>query len=799
MSRAFDDIRVLDLSNKLSGAFAARMYGDFGAEVVMAEGVEGHPLRAFPVLHAYANWNKKSIEVTNTSELAKILESSDVIITDEVNQSDPSMSVLNENKRLETVHLSITPHGLDGNLAGIGGNNLTACARTGFSYINVYENEPPLQLPNNLTGYIAGVAGFITSSAVLLRRRLTGLGDTIDLSEVESLAVACHPWGIQAIFENRGWSRGVLGGQPRGLPRPLWQARDGLINFGIGDFRNWTESMNLMGLEEFAHDEDLIPDLSRHGNPKIADVTAAAAGSILDKDREELFQGLSKLRSICGMVRDMSDIFDCEHLKEREFFRYSKVAGKNIKFPGPPAKLFPVEWDVSSPAPDLHEHQGKVDLERNLVTVNQNPTVKPSPEGPLSGIRVLTFAHAWSGPFATELLGLLGAEVVQIEAPHRSDVWRRTGNSVPEGVKNESSVQHHLNTQGLYNSANLNKRAMTLDMSKEEGRDIFWRLVPYFDVIVENFTPQIMGKWGISLESLEERRPGIVFASLSAYGATGPYREYPGNGGTTEPMSGLSSIHGYEGDMGMNTGGMIPDPISGYFTVASIMSALHAKELTGKGQRIEGSMLESMVTVVGDALGEFQATGNIPRPSGNKHPRIAPHNVYPVKEKDGWVAIAIEDESAWQDVANLIGLSADSRFSDRKSRKLNESRLDEVISEWTQSMSAENIETLINGLGGFAARVVPLYELYTKPDQNLLSRGFLSYVSHPESGTNILPTRSWKFSNVESSEVRHSPCVGQHSREILGEYLGIDDREYQSLVKSCVTGTIYDYERHKQS
>ena len=206
-----------------------------------------------------------------------------------------------------------------------------------------------------------------------------------------------------------------------------------------------------------------------------------------------------------------------------------------------------------------------------------------------------------------------------------------------------------------------------------------------------------------------------------------------------------------------------------------------------------------MVTVVGDALGEFQATGNIPRPSGNKHPRIAPHNVYPVKEKDGWVAIAIEDESAWQDVANLIGLSADSRFSDRKSRKLNESRLDEVISEWTQLMSAENIETLINGLGGFAARVVPLYELYTKPDQNLLSRGFLSYVSHPESGTNILPTRSWIFSNVESSEVRHSPCVGQHSREILGEYLGIDDREYQSLVKSCVTGTIYDYERHKQS
>ena len=114
-------------------------------------------------------------------------------------------------------------------------------------------------------------------------------------------------------------------------------------------------------------------------------------------------------------------------------------------------------------------------------------------------------------------------------------------------------------------------------------------------------------------------------------------------------------------------------------------------------------------------------------------------------------------------------------------------------------MSSENVEKVINDLGGCSARVVPLYELYTSPDPNLLSRGFLSYVSHPETGINILPTRSWKFKNVESSEVSHSPCVGQHSREILGEFLGIDDKEYQALVKSSVTGTIYDYERQKKS
>jgi len=797
MSNAFSDIRVLDLSASLSGAFAARFFGDFGAEVILAESVAGHTLRNSKVLHAYANWNKKSIQFDGHDELDALIKSSDIIITTEIDKEDELFVRVSEKRLRKSVHLSITPHGLDGNLAGVPGNGLTASARTGFSHINVYENEPPLQLPVNLTGFIAGVCGFITSAAVALHMRSSGLGDLVDVSEVESLSLASAPWAIQAIYENRGWSRGVLGGKARGVPAPLWEAKDGLINFGLGDFRNWTESMRVLGVEEYADNPELIPDIGRHGNPQLAEVVAAVAQTVPSKNRKDLFLALCKLRSITGMVQDMSDIESCDHLNARDYFRSTRIGDKLVKFPGPSAHLYPIKWELRSDAPSLDQDREQIDLKRTPTEIKNPSSASLSPDGPLAGKKVLAFTHAWSGTFATELLGLLGADVVQIEAPHRVDVWRRVSNKVPEGVQNTDIDQHFLNTQGLYNSANLNKRAMTLDMRTTEGQDIFWQLVPHFDIVMDNFTPQILPRWGITLETLAEKRPGVVFASLSAYGATGPYQEFPGNGGTTEPMSGLSSIHGYEGDLGMNTGGMIPDPISGYFTIASVIAALHEASKTGEAQRIEGSMLESLTAIVGDALGEYQLSGEIPRPHGNKHPEIAPHGVYQTKDSE-WIAISADNETAWNNFSNLLGLTEDSQFTSQQQRKENESLLNEIISKWAEGHSAQDMENQLTGVGVCAAQVAEPYKIYSEPDANFLSRDFLSYIKHPETGINVLPTRAWKFESIESSKVRPAPCVGQHSKEVLQEYLNITDEKYQKLIENAVTGTIYDYERYKK-
>ena len=168
---------------------------------------------------------------------------------------------------------------------------------------------------------------------------------------------------------------------------------------------------------------------------------------------------------------------------------------------------------------------------------------------------MLCFTQAWAGTFGTQLLALLGADVVQIETVKRPDVWRGAGAPVPPGIRNPDIEQNPLNTNGMYNTVNLNKRAITLDMGHPRGREMFWAMLPQFDVVADNFSPHVMENWGVNLETLNAVRPGMIMASVSGYGRTGPFAEYAANGATTEPMAGLSSIHGYEGDAGQRPPG----------------------------------------------------------------------------------------------------------------------------------------------------------------------------------------------------------------------------------------------------
>ena len=809
MTRPFKDIRVIDLSDRLSGAFAARLFGDYGAEVILAEPPEGHPLRREPpflddqpgpersVLHAYANWNKRSAVIEDGAQLAALIAGADVVVTTD-SPLPETLSAALAGMRADAAHLSVTPHGLDGPLAQCAGNNLTASARTGWAYINGYRDEPPLQMPQRQSGYVGGVAGFIAASAALLRRDQGTERELVDVSEIEAFALTVHPWGIGAIYHDMGWSRGPAGGKTRGEPGPLWRAADGQINFGFGDWHHWPEAMRALNLPELAEREDLIPDLGRHSRDMSA-VVAGVAGEVAQLQRWPLFHRLAELRCISGVVQDIEDITRDEQFAAREFLAETTIEGRTVRAAGAPAKLAPSPWRIARPAPRLDAHGDEVRREavrREAArprTVDRDPS-PPSAEGPLHGVRVLSFCQAWSGAFGTELLSLLGADVVQIEVLYRTDVWRRTRDFVPAGVVDPTRTQHPANMQGLYNSVNLNKRAITLDLAQERGREIFWGMLPNFDILADNFRPTVLPKWGMTLETLNEARPGIVYASISAYGTDGPYRAYPGNGATTEPMSGLSSLHGYEGDPGMNTGGLYPDPIAGYFFAGSVLAALRQREQTGEPQRVDAAMTEAVAVVCGDAIVEYDATGRVPRPMGNHHHRVAPHNMYEARDGE-WLALATETEAAWQALATHIGrreLVEDARFATMAARKANEADLDELLAAWCIDQDAFDAEPALGALGIAAARVVPLYELYTRPDPNFVARGFLGPIDHPEAGSSLLPGRPWRFSAAAHAALRPSPCVGEHSREVLREELGIEDEEYAALAAAGITGTLGD-------
>ena len=797
MSAPFAGLRVVDLSTRFSGAFAARLFGDFGADVALAEPPEGHPLRFEPpflddrpgpdrgVVHAYANWNKRAVRITSDAEIDDLVAHADVVVTTatEAGMADISGCLLPT-----AVHLSVTPHGLDDPLRDVPGNNLTMSARVGWSSINGYADEAPLRMPRDMAGVVGGVTGFITAAAALRRRHATGEAERVDVSELEAFALTVHPWGVASVYHGRA-SRGPGGGRRRGAPGPLWDLEDGQMNLGLADFHNWQQAMNVCNLPEIGARPELIPDIGRHSQD-MRDVVHALAKTLPKLKRWDVFHALAKLRCVIGVVQDVEDLTRNEQFVARGFFVTTTMEGRRVRAGGAPARLKPSPWRLRKPAPKLAEAQ-LPDWQPRPVPPAPPKVTAASPAGPLSGVRVLSFGQAWSGTFGTELLALLGADVVQIASTKHPDAFRRISNRVPAAVLDESRRQHPANTQGHYNAVNLHKREVNLDLTSAAGQDILWRLLPKFDVVVDNFRPTVLPKWGITLKRLHELKPGMVWASISGYGEDGPYRDYPANGATTEPMAGLSSLHGYAGDRGMNTGGLFPDPIGGYFLVATVLAALEHRDRTGEAQRVDLSMMEAVAAVVGDALVEYDATGRKPRPFGNHHPRIAPHNAYRTKGDD-WLALAAETESEWTALKAVVGDARldEPRFAEPGLRKENEEALDAILGAWCAGRDAAETESVLNDAGVCAARVVPLTELYSRPDPHFAAAGFIARIDHPEAGPTWLPGRPWRFSAVPSEPIRPAPCVGEHSREVFAQELGMTDAEYEGLVASGVTGTL---------
>ncbi len=789
MAKAFEDIRVLDLSNRLSGAWAARLFGDFGADVILVEDENGHPLRKEPpflddkpslersLLHAYVNWNKRSV-FSGEVDLSELVASSDVVITTTV-LIPSELGSLPSN----SVHLSITPHGLEGPIASLPGNNLTACARAGWCAINQCTDHPPLQLPHNQSGYISGVAGFVGASAALFKSVRTNCGDIVDVSEDEAVACTCAPWAEVGLFiggENR-MAHGPNGPRTRDRSGPLWRAKNGHINFGYGDWAQWTSAFHFLELPEIAENPDFISTFGRH-QKDTRPVRDGLERVLVNRDKWDVFHGLAERRCISGVVQNSRELIESEHLNAREFILDTSANGTKVYAPGAFAKLSATPWARSRNAPFLGQHTDQIEPRRTSAA-----SYEPNDKLPLQGIRVLCFTGAWSGTFATQLLSLLGADVVQVEARKRPDVWRGAGAPVPPGVRDPDIVQDRLNTNGMYNTVNLNKRAITLDVSQPEGMEIFWELIPNFDILADNFSPHVMTKWGVTMETLREKRTDIIFASLSGYGRTGPLADYPANGATTEPMAGLSSIHGYEGDTAQNTGGLIPDPISGYYLAGTILAALHHRERTGQGQRIDLSMIESVAVQMGDAILECSANGRIRKPAGNKHPRIAPHGIY--KTRDGhWIAISIEDDEVFSRFAESIELS-DERFDNAAARKQYEAELDDVVEKWAANQPMMKAVSMLHEIGATTCKVPGFLEVYRNPSTQFAHRDFLRAIDHPESGTHFMPTNPWVFGSVDKGEIRHSPCFGQHSFEVLNEELGITKEEYRTLEEKGITGT----------
>jgi benzylsuccinate CoA-transferase BbsF subunit len=397
-------------------------------------------------------------------------------------------------------------------------------------------------------------------------------------------------------------------------------------------------------------------------------------------------------------------------------------------------------------------------------------------QGPLSGIRVTDFTWAWAGPHGTLLLAMLGAEVIKIESHARLDHARV--HSLAAGA-----VSSGVDESPFFNDLNLGKLSITLDLRKEEARDIVRRLVARSDVVTQNMRPGVLDRLGLGYEALRAVKPDIVMLSSSAVGATGPEGSYVGYAPTFACMSGAVEITGYPDEP--------PSPLSGSVDLRvgttaafAVLAALHHRQRTGEGQHIDLSSTEVMSAMIGEAFLEYSLCGRLPQRSGNRDSAMAPHNCYRCKGEDQWLTIAVGTEEEWRALRSVIDdpeLGGDA-FEGSLERWQNQDRLDAIIERWTREREPREAMELLQGKG-VAAMVVHTGASIGR-DPHVRQRGVFQKVTHPKLGERAVVRPPW---GIEGAGVRGAaPTIGQHTEYVLTEILGLSRDEIDRLEEAGV-------------
>lgn len=782
-----EGLRVLDLGARASTAWCSRLLGDYGAEVIAVEGADGHPLRRDPPFDrsgqsVAARYFLAGKRIAGSASPA-LLDSADVILTDALPGAQWAPGALRE-RNGQAIVCALTPHGQFGPRAGQPGNELTANALSGWASVNGHAGRTPLKASGYQAACQSGTFAFGCVVTALIERQAggNGVGQVIDIAETEVLVSTFAPAPLRYQYSGFVWPRKQRLDVNDG-PVPV---ADGYFALTISRPAFWIRAMRILGLPDLADDEALQQPGIR---PKHRDRFEARMREAMARwNRMDLFDALAAERVIAGPVLTMDELGENPQFLARGFFRRDR---DGVRFPGPFARMEKTAWRV--PEPDRAVSASADDASPSNVAfaasgIPATRCVRAGGRGtgPLSGFRGLVLTQAWAGTYATELLGLLGAEVIQLEVRKRLDSWRGTyQNPIPKHLADRPEARHAWNVSPLYNSVNLNKQCVTLDLDDEDGVALFKRLVGQVDFVAENFSPRVMGKLGLGYEVLRQINPGLVMASLSAYGATGPWANVPGIGGTIEPSSGMSALLGYEGEEPINSGQMYPDPVAGLCGFAAIALALLHRDRTGEGQYVDLSMQEASFTFIGDAWLEYELCGTVRGPQGNRHPRFAPHGIYPAAGADQWLAIAVETDAQWAALVRELDLRLPADL-DEGQRKRREAEIDERIAEVTQRQDKTLLAGRLVAQGMLAALVLDAAEIANDPA--LKARGHLVRVVHPEAGSHWQSGLAAQFSRTPGGVTRSAPLQGQHSREVFGTLAGLTDAEYERLVAKGVTG-----------
>ncbi|MDO8636331.1 MAG: CoA transferase [Dehalococcoidia bacterium] len=812
---ALTPFRALDLTNE-RGFLCGKILAELGADVIKIEPPGGDPSRR----HGPFYQNKPDPENSlywwafNTSKRGVTLDLKDtkgqdvfkklVKTTDFIFESFApgyldsmglGYSILKQiNPGL--IFVSITPYGQTGPHKDFKATDLTLMAMGGQMSVSGDSDRPPVRISvpqAYLHGGLNAAAGCLIA---LHNREKTGAGQYIDVSIHESIVRTLGPeltywYYAKEQCHRHGPSR------PRAeiLVRDIWPCQDGYL------------TVKVFGGPRLKEIKALIDWMVREGKGgALKDVNWDNMGTFtrFDKEVEEAqeligrFFAEHKVSEIMELAlkeqlpimpnNSLAGVRHDEQLAARNFWATVKQpqTGRSIAYPGAPFKMSETPWKLRSPAPRIGEHNQEVMAELDKDTPDATaPSVQRNelkellrpgnlPHQALEGVKIVDFTWVLTGPLTVKYLANFGADAIKIESRARLDFSRVT-------IPYKDGVQG-VNRSGPFQVFNGGKRSLALNMSHPRGRELAKKMVAWADVVVDNFTPGTMDKWGMGYLDLTKIKSDIIMLSASLQGNSGPHYQHPGYGWNLSGLAGFNYLTGWPDRSPVSPHIAYTDWVAPVYGVIAIMAAMEYRRRTGKGQQIDLSQFETGVSFLSAPMLDYAVNENVQSRRGNRSNGAAPHNAYPCRGNEQWCTIAVLTEEEWQGLCRVMGNPAwgtDPRFSNLQKRKENEDELDRLVASWTITLSAGEVMNRLQAVGVPSGKVQTNRDLI-EGDSHLRERGFFSYLQHPEIGTTLIP-REPMLMDVTPPRCRRAPSLGEDTEYICREILGVSEAEYAEL------------------
>lgn len=779
--------RVVELGGCIAGQFAARLLGDFGAEVLKVESPAGDPIRsegptapgaAHSALFEYLNWNKQSVvldpaQASDAEALHTLLQGADIVVFGHAPHNTTATWGLTP-QDLHACHphlaiVAVSDFGWEGPEAQWQGGDLVLQAMGGIMSFSGLQNREPLKPGLRQSAYCAGLNTAYTAMAAYFHALRHQRGSLVDVSAMEVVAselVSVFPaYSLAGVVAARrsAVQDPLLSGEP--LP-----VKDGYVTLQVNPLYGPDRFANLLGEprlceERFASQQGRI----EHAQ----ELRAILHAALKERSGRELFEKANEEGLLSGVLQSAEQLMGCNHLQDRQLWAEVPTAqGDAWKLPARIARMSATPVAVRCPAPALGSTSRAQALaaaqaaaaSRVLPALDNDADTAPAP---LQGLRVLDLSTVFAAPYMGSLLADLGAEVIKIEAPKRLDQLRAGGFGY---LVDNNPGETGWNRCSTFQMLNRGKRSVVLDLQTPQGREVLCELVKKADVLIDNFTPRVLRGWGLPYEKLAELNPRLVMLSNTGYGSTGPWAEYKAQGTTLEATMGLSAYAGYAGEAASKVGQSYPDFLAAWSGLTCIMAALVHRQKTGQGQWVDLGMYQLGPLVIPEAFIAVQSGQADIGCRGNAEWGANFSAVVPAAGNNQWLALHTNTDVARQALTQVVGVPATA----------DDAALLAAVQAWSAQRAPLDAAQTLQSAGVPAGPVNDARDLVHEPQ--LLARNFLEAVDfESDIGARPLIGRPYVWTGASVGIARRAPLFGEDNDAILDDLLGLGAERIAAL------------------